>query len=71
MEIVQSVKRSWINDAYFSLYRPIHPEGKVRREMSWGKCPDTLKPSNMLQKQAKFDLKCSKMRWLTTLPQAP
>ena len=34
---------------------------------------------NMLPKQAKFDLKCSKMRWqpqtplgeLTTLPQTP
>ena len=26
---------------------------------------------NILPKQAKFDLKSSKMRWLPTLPQAP
>jgi len=37
MEIVRSLNRSWIDDTYFSLYRPIHPEGKVRG----GKCPDT------------------------------
>jgi len=36
MGIVLSVNRSWIDDAYFSLYRPIHPGGKVR-----GKRPDT------------------------------
>jgi len=34
MEIVLSVNRSWIDDAYFSLYRYIHPGGKVR-----GECP--------------------------------
>ena len=44
MEIVLSVKlnRSWIDDAYFSLYRPIHPGEKSGGwEMSGGKCPDT------------------------------
>src|SRR6218665_722814 len=33
-EIVRSVNRSWIYDTYFSLYRAIHPVGKVRGEMS-------------------------------------
>jgi len=33
MEIVLSVNRSWVDDAYFSLYRPIHPRGKVRRNV--------------------------------------
>ena len=34
MEIVRSVNRSWGYDSYFGLYRPIHPGGNVRREMS-------------------------------------
>jgi len=33
MEIVLSINRSWIDDAYFSLYRPIHPGGGNVR---WG-----------------------------------
>ena len=37
MEIVLPVNRSWIDGAYFSLYRLIHPGG-----MSGGKCPDTV-----------------------------
>ena len=36
MEIVQSISRSLIYDSYFSLYRPIHPGGNVRGEMSGG-----------------------------------
>ena len=35
MEIVLSVNRSWIDDAYFGLYRPIHPGEKSWGE-SWG-----------------------------------
>jgi len=36
MEIVQSLNRSWIDDAYFSLYRStcIHPGGKFWGELS-------------------------------------
>ena len=38
METVQSLNRNWIDDTYFSLYRPIRPgeksEGYVRGEMS-------------------------------------
>ena len=34
IEIIRSLNRSWIDDAYFSLYRPIHPGRKVRGEMS-------------------------------------
>src|SRR6218665_3564936 len=40
MEIVRSLNRSWIYNAYFSLYRPIHPGGKVQ-----GKSPDTVRKS--------------------------
>src|SRR6218665_413660 len=36
VEIVLSVNRSWVDDANFSLYRPVHPGGKVR-----GECPHT------------------------------
>jgi len=41
MEIVRSVNRSWIDDNYFSLYRPILPGVNVREKMSGGTCPDT------------------------------
>jgi len=34
MEIVQSLNRSWIDDNYFSLYKPIHHGGHVQGEMS-------------------------------------
>jgi len=37
MEIVQSLNRSWIDDIYFSLYRPIYPG-----EMFGGECLDTV-----------------------------
>ena len=42
LEIVLSVNRSCIGDAYFSLYIPIHPGRKVREECPMGKCPDTV-----------------------------
>jgi len=34
MEIVRPLNRSWTYDTYFSLYRAIHPEEKVRGELS-------------------------------------
>jgi len=40
MEIVWSVNGSWIYDTYFSLYRAIHPEEKVRWKCLGRKCPD-------------------------------
>jgi len=46
MEIVRSLNRNWIDDAYFSLYRPIHPGEKSGGEMSGGKCPDTLETNH-------------------------
>ena len=43
MEIMLSVNRSWIDDAYFSLYRPIHPgKNSGGGEMSGGNCPNTM-----------------------------
>jgi len=36
MEIVRSLNRSWIYDTYFSLYRAIHPGGKVRGKYPGG-----------------------------------
>ena len=46
VEIVRSVNRSWLYDSYFSLYRPIHPGGNVRGEMSWGgNCSNTAQES--------------------------
>ena len=36
MDIVQSVNRNWIYDTYLSLYRALHPGGKVRQGNVWG-----------------------------------
>ena len=56
MEIVMSVNRSWIDDAYFNLYRPIHPGensgGNVR-----GKCPNTYQAYSTAIVQFQVSLK--------------
>jgi|SRR6218665_2380557 len=50
MEIIRSLNRSWIDDTHFSLYRPIHPKGKVRGKCPREKCTDTLDRVNKTSK---------------------
>ena len=42
MKKVRSVNRSWIYGSYFSIYRPIHPRGNVRGELSEYHCIECI-----------------------------